>query len=115
MGVADRGSFDLDCHARGSGKSFEYLDKENFSHLQYDTSTTCDDVAAPTQRKYVPHCIEPSIGVDRLFLALLTSAYTEEEVCECWSRTRQILYFCVKSLDINSLRLLCVIINLKAR
>jgi hypothetical protein len=30
---------------------------------------------AVANRKYVPHCIEPSIGVDRLFLALLTSAY----------------------------------------
>lgn len=36
-----------------------------------------DDVE---KRKYVPHVIEPSVGVDRLFLALLTSAYDEEEV-----------------------------------
>jgi glycyl-tRNA synthetase (class II) len=33
-----------------------------------------------TKRKYVPHVIEPSLGVDRLFLALLTSAYHEDEV-----------------------------------
>lgn len=30
--------------------------------------------------RYIPHCIEPSVGVDRLFLAILTSAYHEEEV-----------------------------------
>ena len=33
-----------------------------------------------TKRKYVPHVIEPSLGVDRLLLALLTSAYHEDEV-----------------------------------
>ncbi|CAN0449905.1 unnamed protein product, partial [Discosporangium mesarthrocarpum] len=33
-----------------------------------------------TKAKYVPHVIEPSLGVDRLFLALLTSAYHEDEI-----------------------------------
>jgi len=33
-----------------------------------------------SKRKYVPHVIEPSIGVDRLFLALLTSAYDEDTI-----------------------------------
>ena len=61
MGIAARGNFDLTQHGAGSGKSMEYFD-------------------AAANRKYVPHCIEPSIGVDRLFLALLTSAYREEEV-----------------------------------
>lgn len=75
MGVADRGCFDLECHARGSGKSFEYLDKENFEHLD-------NDAPALKQRKYIPHCIEPSIGVDRLFLAVLASAYEEELVLQ---------------------------------
>ena len=32
------------------------------------------------KRKYLPHVIEPSIGVDRLFLALICSAYAEDEV-----------------------------------
>lgn len=107
MGVAYRGSFDLSCHAKGSGKSFEYLDKENFEHLQRkeekegsvgtrcvpvsatqtQTEAKCEDerseahVTSKLQaRKYVPHCIEPSVGVDRLFLALLVSAYHEEKV-----------------------------------
>ena len=75
MGIADRGSYDLDCHARASGKSFDYLDKENFEHLSSDDP--CEDNG---QRKYTPHCIEPSVGVDRLFLAVLTSAYSEEQV-----------------------------------
>ena len=59
MGIAARGDYDLRQHARESGKNLEYLDPV-------------------TNQKYLPHVIEPSIGVDRLFLALLTSAYTEE-------------------------------------
>jgi len=59
LGVAARGNFDLTAHAEGSGKKIEY---------------NCED----TKRKYVPHVIEPSIGVDRLFLALLCSAYDED-------------------------------------
>ena len=61
MGIAARGNFDLTQHGEGSGKVMEYFD-------------------AVENRKYVPHVIEPSLGVDRLFLALLTSAYVEEEV-----------------------------------
>ena len=30
--------------------------------------------------QYIPHCIEPSLGVDRVFLALVCSAYAEDEV-----------------------------------
>lgn len=33
-----------------------------------------------TKEKYIPHCIEPSLGVDRLMLALICSAYTEDEI-----------------------------------
>jgi glycyl-tRNA synthetase len=33
-----------------------------------------------TKEKYIPHCIEPSLGVDRLVLALICSAYAEDEV-----------------------------------
>lgn len=61
LGVAARGSFDLTAHAEGSGKKLEYV---------------CEE----TKRKYVPHVIEPSIGVDRLFLALICSAYDEDTV-----------------------------------
>jgi len=61
LGVAARGDFDLSAHAKGSGKKMEY---------------NCEE----TKRKYVPHVIEPSIGVDRLFLALVCSAYDEDTV-----------------------------------
>lgn len=74
MGVAYRGSYDLHCHAVGSGKGLEYLDKENFAHLGIS------DEDAKKQRKYIPHCIEPSIGLDRLCLAILASAYKDEEL-----------------------------------
>lgn len=33
-----------------------------------------------TKERYIPHCIEPSLGVDRLILALICSAYAEDEV-----------------------------------
>ena len=41
---------------------------------------TTDYLDPVTNQKYIPHVIEPSLGVDRLFLALLTSAYHEEVV-----------------------------------
>ena len=61
MGIAARGCYDLTQHAQHSGKSMDYFD-------------------AATGARYVPHVIEPSIGVDRLFLALLCCAYREEIV-----------------------------------
>lgn len=61
MGIAARGNFDLTQHSNASGKALNYTDPV-------------------TNEKYIPHVIEPSIGVDRLFLALLTSAYCEEVV-----------------------------------
>ena len=61
MGIAYRGSFDLDNIARESGKNMEYRDKV-------------------TGETFVPHVIEPSIGVERLILAVLTCAYAEDEV-----------------------------------
>lgn len=59
MGLAYRTDFDLSNIQRESGKSMEYRDKN-------------------TGESFVPHVIEPSIGVERLFLAVLTAAYTEE-------------------------------------
>src|SRR5437764_10434154 len=59
-GIAARGNFDLTQHQKHSGKSMEYFDE-----------------AAKT--KYIPHVIEPSAGVDRLLLALICQAYTEDE------------------------------------
>lgn len=61
QGVAARGNYDLTQHAAASGKSMEYFDDQ-------------------LKEKFVPHVIEPSIGVDRLMLAVLTSAYCTDEV-----------------------------------
>lgn len=61
MGIAARGDFDLTQHSEGSGKALDYY---------------CDQA----KEKYIPHCIEPSLGVDRLVLALICSAYAEDIV-----------------------------------
>ena len=60
MGIAYRTDFDLGNIQRDSGKNMEYTDKI-------------------TKEKYVPHVIEPSFGVERLLMAVLTCAYREEE------------------------------------
>ena len=60
-GLHNRGDFDLSQHQKFSGKKLQYF--------------------CPEQNKsYLPHVIETSIGADRLFLAILCSAYTEETV-----------------------------------
>ena len=61
MGLAYRTDFDLSNIARESGKSMDYRDKK-------------------TNEVFIPHVIEPSIGVERLFLAVLSNAYTEDEI-----------------------------------
>ena len=61
MGLAYRTDFDLSNIARESGKSMDYRDKK-------------------TNEVFIPHVIEPSIGVERLFLAVLSTAYTEDEI-----------------------------------
>ncbi len=61
MGLAYRTDFDLLNVMRESGKSMEYRDKN-------------------TGETLVPHVIEPSIGVERLFLAVMSAAYAEDEV-----------------------------------
>eukprot|EP00638_Chattonella_subsalsa_P000517 CAMPEP_0117745964 /NCGR_PEP_ID=MMETSP0947-20121206/7676_1 /TAXON_ID=44440 /ORGANISM="Chattonella subsalsa, Strain CCMP2191" /LENGTH=543 /DNA_ID=CAMNT_0005563221 /DNA_START=94 /DNA_END=1725 /DNA_ORIENTATION=+ len=61
QGIAARGCYDLTQHQEASGKNMDYFDEAN-------------------KRKYVPHVIEPSLGVDRLMLALICSAYAEDEV-----------------------------------
>jgi glycyl-tRNA synthetase len=60
-GVARRGSFDLDQHARYSGKDLTYFDEE-------------------TKSRYRPWVIEPAAGVDRAMLAFLLDAYDEDVV-----------------------------------
>ena len=60
-GVADRTDYDLTQHQTHSGKSMEYLDPV-------------------TNEKFVPYCVEPSLGVDRMVLAFLCNAYEEQEL-----------------------------------
>ena len=62
-GIADRTDYDLKRHMSYSGESLEYLDPE-------------------TNEKYVPYCIEPSVGLDRLVLMCLCNSYDEEKVGE---------------------------------
>lgn len=75
-GIAARGNYDLTQHQEHSGKPMEILDDE-------------------VKTKYVPHVIEPSAGVDRLVLALICNAYTEEEITDDKGKTdsRTILKF----------------------
>ena len=68
LGVADRTDYDLKQHQTHSKSSMEYLDSE-------------------TKEKYVPYCVEPSMGVDRLLLTIMCDAYDEEMVKENDSRT----------------------------
>jgi glycyl-tRNA synthetase len=62
-GLAYRGDFDLNAHQDGSSVNLEYQDEE-------------------TKSKFLPHVIEPSLGVDRTLLAVLTSAYKEDTMGE---------------------------------
>ena len=58
-GVADRTDYDLTQHSNTSGKTLDYFDPE-------------------TNERYIPYVIEPSLGVERLFLSILTEAYDTE-------------------------------------
>ncbi len=60
-GIAARGNYDLTQHATASGKPMEHFDEA-------------------TKKKFVPHVIEPAVGVDRILLAVLCAAYAEEDV-----------------------------------
>ena len=71
-GVADRTDYDLTQHINTSGKSLEYFDPT-------------------TNEKYIPYVIEPSLGVERLFLALITEAYDEEVVDAAKNDVRVVL------------------------
>lgn len=59
-GLAYRTDFDLKQHEKFSGEKMEYLDPE-------------------TNEKFIPHCIEPSFGLDRTVLVALLEAYDEDE------------------------------------
>jgi glycyl-tRNA synthetase len=60
-GIADRTDYDLKQHQEHSGESMEYLDPM-------------------TNEKFIPYCVEPSVGVDRALLAFLCDAYEEQEL-----------------------------------
>ena len=60
-GIADRTDYDLNCHIKTSGVNLEYTDPV-------------------TNKSYVPYCIEPSLGADRVVLAFLCNAYEEQQL-----------------------------------
>lgn len=71
-GIADRTDFDLKQHMEHSKEDLSYFDPE-------------------TKTKYVPYCIEPSLGADRAALAFLCDAYDEEQIGQ--DDTRVVLRF----------------------
>jgi glycyl-tRNA synthetase len=60
-GIANRTDYDLKQHAEYSGENLEYFDQA-------------------TNERYIPYVIEPAVGPDRIMLAFLVDAYTEEDV-----------------------------------
>lgn len=72
-GIADRTDYDLTQHQNHSGKSLEYFDPEDNS-------------------KYIPYVIEPSLGVERLFLSIVTEAYDEEVIDAEKNDTRTVMH-----------------------
>lgn len=71
-GIADRTNYDLKTHMEHSKTDLTYLDPE-------------------TNEKYIPYVIEPSVGVDRLFLAVITDSYKEEKLEN--GTTREVMSF----------------------
>ncbi|WP_053957554.1 glycine--tRNA ligase [Inediibacterium massiliense] len=67
-GIADRTDFDLKQHKEHSGVDLSYQDPV-------------------TNEKYIPYCIEPSLGADRVTLAFLVDAYEEEALDDGTTRT----------------------------
>lgn len=61
MGIASRTNYDLSRHQEASQQDLTYLDPK-------------------TNERYLPHVVEPSFGVDRLILVMLTDAYDEEQL-----------------------------------
>jgi glycyl-tRNA synthetase len=116
-GIAARGSFDLTQHQAHSGKQLEYFDEElktsceamtaeqkaAFTEEAYaarnNPDTTREEIAAFCEKLfkglYVPHVIEPSAGLDRLALAILSNAFEEETVTDekGKSEVRTVLHF----------------------
>lgn len=70
-GIADRTDYDLGVHQNHSKENLEYFDQEE-------------------NRRYLPYVVEPSVGVERMLLAILTNAYEEEELES--GETREVLH-----------------------
>ena len=73
-GIADRTNYDLTQHINVSGKNLEYFDQAS-------------------GKKYIPYVIEPSLGVERLFLAVVCEAYDEEMLDEEKNDSRVVMHF----------------------
>lgn len=61
LGLAYRTDYDLKAHTEGSGVDLSYYDEA-------------------TKERFIPHCIEPTFGLGRLLLAVLSDAYSEDEL-----------------------------------
>ncbi|HEX2946592.1 MAG TPA: glycine--tRNA ligase [Clostridia bacterium] len=85
-GIADRTDYDLKQHMEYSKEDLSYFDPT-------------------TNEKYVPYCIEPSLGADRVTLAFLCDAYDEEEVAEGDVRTVLHLHPAIAPIKIGVLPL----------
>ena len=70
-GIADRTDYDLKRHQEFSKQDLTYTDPE-------------------TNEKYLPYCIEPSLGLDRLFLMVVTDSYAEETLAN--GETRKVMH-----------------------
>lgn len=71
-GIASRTNYDLTRHMEVSKEKLEYLDPE-------------------TNEKYIPYVVEPSLGVERLFLTILCNSYHEEALAD--GSTREVMKF----------------------
>jgi len=116
-GIAARGSFDLTQHQVHSGRQLEYFDEElkaacdalspeqktTFVEETYaaraNSETSREEITETCEKffkgLYIPHVIEPSAGLDRLALAILTNSFAEEEVTDEKGKTeiRTVLHF----------------------
>ncbi len=80
-GIADRTDYDLKRHQEFSKESLEYFDSD-------------------TNSKYIPYCIEPSLGLDRLFLMVVCDAYDEEKLEN--GETRKVMHLNKKIAPITA-------------
>ncbi len=62
-GLASRTDFDMNAHQNGSGQDLTYLDPES-------------------NERYLPYVVEPAVGVDRLFLAILANGYKRQTLAD---------------------------------